>query len=216
MNPYDKEWEEAAVPRMYDLAGQFKVTILSGYFGAIEPFMAGWQKTIEKNKGHNTANGQDMGQFELQFTKDIMYLEYSAFPDQKPRYWTRLRDEIRMTAPGHFIGRIWMDFLGKPRFMGYFSLTQMPEIAQDEIQLIATWDQNFPALIAYVSNLWIFGEDSYIGQIDRTVEMATGPYGKNTQILSALKTNFAFWRLNILAVDAVGFYQFKLPEERIC
>lgn len=214
MNPYDKEWEEAAVPRMYDLAGQFRVTILSGYFGAIEPFMEGWQKTIDKDKGYNTANGKVMGQFELQFTKNLMYLEYSAFPKQRPRYWTRLRDEIRMTAPGHFIGRIWMDFLGKPRFMGYFALTQMEELSEEHIQVISTWNQNFPALVAYVSNLWAFSEDSYIGQFDRIVEMVTGPYGKNTKILAALKTNWDFWQFNVLAVDLAGFYQFKLPERK--
>ena len=214
MNYYDKEWNKAAVPRVTDLSGQFKVSILTGYFRAIEPFMKNWQKTIKEIEGHNTANGKSMGQFELQFTRDLMYLEYSAFPKQRPRYWTRLRDEIRMTASGHFIGRIWMDFLGKPRFMGYFTLTSIAEISEKEAQLISSWDHDFPALITHVSDLWVSGFDSgYVVQFDDIVEMVTGSNNRNISIISALKSNLLFWRFNCQVVDSVGFYQFKLPEK---
>lgn len=214
MNYYDKEWNKAAVPYITDLSGLFQVSILTGYFRIVEPFMKEWQKTIEGTKGHNTANGKTMGQFELQFTKDVLYLKYSVYPKQRPRYWTRLRDEIRMTAPGHFIGRIWMDFLGKPRFMGYFALTSIVEISEKEAQLILSWNHDFPALIAYVSNLWVLGFDSgYVMQFDDIVEMVTGSNNRNVSIISALKNNLLFWQFNCQVVDSIGFYQFKLPEE---
>lgn len=210
---YIKDWNTMEIPTVKDLQGEFKVTILSGVFKAIAPFIKDWRKSITNHEGYNLTNKNKVGLFKLEYTSQLMNLEYSAYPEQKPRYWRRLRDEMRIATPDVFVGRIWFQDYWAPRFLGFFSLTRIAEISKDEVLLLSTWRADFPQLIMHLIQLWEFTESSYIAHTAGTIEMAVGLSHRNAQIIETLKTNKEFWNCHVSAIDDIGFYRFKIQKE---
>lgn len=214
---YRKDWDTMAIPTVRDLQGEFDVTILSGICKTLVPFMGDWRKSINNRRGYNIVNNKKVGFFQLEYTDKLMNLEYSAYPEQKPKYWTRLRDEMRVAESGDFIGRIWFQDYWAPRFLGFFSLTRFAAISEEEVLRLSTWNTDFPALVMHVVQLWECTENSFIAHRADQVLAAVGLSARNAQIIEALKTNKEFWKCLTGYIDDPDFYVFELPiQNHLC
>lgn len=209
-------WKDTIIPRMEDLQGRFGVEILSGPFKLLVPAITVWEKQIDRNEGYNIINGKETGRFVIYQTlalpEEDSMLELNYDRNQEPKYWKRMRDEMRMVEPGIFLGKIWMKILGKRRFMGYFSLNRAEEISLVDIAQITTWDVNEPAtLFAFLADRWTFAPDSFVYADDRYMTLATGMIPKNEALLAALKSNRDIWNRKIIGVIKDGYYRFCFP-----
>lgn len=213
MNHLAMTWKGANNPRIEELQGRFRVDILSGPFKTMAPFVKTWEKEITKAWGHNIINDKVTGRFTLVRTigdNPLLYLDYDSA--QKPAYWSRMKDEIRLVESKVFLGKIWMMIWGKYRFMGYFSLTRLELVSPADVLLIAAWRvSDYAALFAFLIKRWEFTETSMVNTAGRHISLATGGVPKNEALVKALKKNVSIWQWKTLSVDNYGFYKFCFP-----
>lgn len=141
-NPLDREvsrmnlndqWEIATKPTVKDLRGEFRVDILSGIFVPWAWQFKTWTKQFGAKKegpfkfpcNYNIQDEKACGYFHLLSGEDKYLFDYDL--PQNSKAWRRLRDEVRKVTDSYFIGKIYMRFWGRYRFMGYFSLTRINE-----------------------------------------------------------------------------------------
>lgn len=127
---YDKIWKEAITPAKADLAGEFNVKVLTGVCKPLNRINENWQKVIRLDGiSSNIINGEYDGFFhmvEFISKKDpdsprLLFFNYNRSINNG--VWRRLRDTVKMTEPGVFLGQIFFRVRkDKYWFLGYFSL----------------------------------------------------------------------------------------------
>ena len=125
----DIQWQEAIVPFVENMEGQFRVDILSGIFRLWACQFHTWTKKITGIAGFNLQRSSfDLkmcGYFGLWKLREFVQLDYSDKRNSKT--WRRLEDHVKQVNPDYFLGKIYMEIWGKNRFMGYFSLTRIED-----------------------------------------------------------------------------------------
>ena len=122
MMKLEQIWEMSKKPDYDYFQGNFEVKILTGIFKPLNWNYKQWDKDIKELVGYNIQDGEIAGYFKKWFTNDGCLLNYNL--SQNNNFWNRLNDHIRQLTPNIFLGKIYFNFLGKYRFLGYFTLTR--------------------------------------------------------------------------------------------
>lgn len=134
----DAQWKQGKgkVPRVDELWGEYNVEIVSGCGRVLSHLTKTWVKEFYPEDvllhGHNIVDEEETGYFDCFWLGNSMLLEYSA--GQNFGIWSRLKDYIRRSEEeGKYLGKIYLRFWGKYRFMGYFTLTKIEDKNEDKL-----------------------------------------------------------------------------------
>ena len=88
----------------------------------------------------------------------------------------------------------------------------------DELEKITKWDsiEDSLGLIRFVQNLWAYSDYFYFDYVSKNLELHTGGWSGNEEIIGALQANIIFWTMFWLRSERGGHYYFivKLPWDK--
>jgi len=87
-------------------------------------------------------------------------------------------------------------------------------IYEEELKIIAEWDcckNGFMPLVEYIRTIW-WGADSQMKLTGKKLELHTGGWSGNEEIIQALKQNFVFWTACWYKHVTGGHYYFKIKD----
>lgn len=138
MKEFDKTWKNATRPKHGTYNGKYRVDILSGFGVFPSFFVRSWTKNIDSfvtktgkipfAEGYNLVDGKKTGRFVVFHNYKGSWIELFYDTQKNTELWRRLKYHVRQVDKDTLIGKIYIKFWGKYRFMGYFTLTRIEEV----------------------------------------------------------------------------------------